>query len=517
MRAAPGSTLWLLRHELRLAWFGTTSNKAGRRRPGVALLVAWSVGTVALHLFAWNILSPLADAGLDASMLAVGAGAVVIVCGSFMLSTALRSSVMALFERGDLDLLLSSPLPSRSIFAVRLLGVIASAVALFLYLFAPFANVALFLGRPGWLAIYPALCAVATLASCLAMLLTLGLVRWLGARRTRVLAQVLAAIAGGLLFLLSQGFNMMSHGRDPDAGAHLLRSLARHGLLAPGSVLWSPGRAALGGALPLAVLVALAIGAFMLTVGRTHRFFAHGLQQAAGAGHAAARPVGPVHLRVRASLFDAIVLKEWRLIARDPHLISQVLLQLVYLLPLFLLIFRDAGAPGPALASGLTLLSASLAGSLAWIVSAAEDAPDLLLAAPAPGRTIRLAKMAAGAMPPIALVALPLSWLIVRSPVAGLLVCFTVTASVLSATLIVSWVGRPAPRSDFKGRGRENFLCSMLEFFNSAAWACLGWLLVSMAGQAAGTNGWTPWATLTMAGLGLATPLLAWLLRRRAG
>jgi hypothetical protein len=46
---------------------------------------------------------------------------------TFMLSSALKSSVLALFERGDLDLLLSSPLPSRSIFTVRLLGVAAGA------------------------------------------------------------------------------------------------------------------------------------------------------------------------------------------------------------------------------------------------------------------------------------------------------------------------------------------------------------------------------------------------------
>jgi ABC-2 type transport system permease protein len=479
MKAAPGSALWLLRHELRLSWYGATLNRGGKRMPGARLLIAWTIGWALLHAFAFALLFKSRSV-LGDPQLAVAAGAVLLACATFMLSNALRASVVALFERGDLDLLLSSPLPSRSIFSVRLVGVAAGTAALFLYLFTPFANVALALGRPGWLAIYPTVAAIATLAACAAMLLTLALVRLLGARRTRVIAQVVAAIAGALMFLLSQAYNFASHGSGPGAGARLLQRLADSGLLAPGSLLWLPGRAALGAPLPLLALVLLAVAAFALTVARTHRFFVHGLQQAAGTGHARAH--GPLRVRVRPSLFDTIVVKEWRLIARDPHLISQVLLQLVYLLPLFVLILRGADRPGPAIGTGLTVLCASLAASLAWIVISGEDAPDLLLSAPAAQRTIRLAKLSASAMPPLLLVALPLVWLVLRAPVSGLLICFTVTAAVLGATLIVLWVGRPAPRSDFRARGKENFLCSFLEMLNSLAWGGLAWLLVSMTG-----------------------------------
>ena len=252
----------------------------------------------------------------------------------------------------------------------------------------------------------------------------------------------------------------------------------------------------------------------MLTVARTHRFFVHGLQQAASIGHARA-PVrrGRYAYAFRASLFDTVVVKEWRLIARDPHLISQVLLQLVYLLPLFFLVRANADPTGPAVGAGLTLLCSSLAGSLAWIVIVGEDAPDLLLSAPAAAAHIRLAKLAAAAMPPLALVALPLLWLVARAPLTGLLVGFTVTAAVLCAALIVQWLGRPAPRSDFRARGKENFLCSMVELVNSFAGA--GWpgcWSLAVEGVAAGSLAcsrpgcWRPrcWRVL-----------LAWLLRRR--
>lgn len=515
MMAAPGSALWLLRHELRLSWYGATLNRGGKRMPGVRTLVTWTIAWALLHAFAFVLLSK-GRAALGAPQLAVAAGALLLVCATFMLSNALRASVMALFERGDLDLLLSSPLPSRSIFTVRLLGIVASTAALFLFLFGPFANVAAVLGQPRWLAIYPVVVGIATVAACAAMLLTLALVRLLGARRTRVIAQVVAAIAGALLFLLSQAYNLVSHSGPPGGGARLMRRISDSGLLTPDSLLWLPGRAALGEALPLLAVVLLAAAAFVLTVARTHNFFAHGLQQAAGIGRVHTRQRGPLRMRVRRSLFDTIVVKEWRLIARDPHLISQVLLQVVYLVPLFFVMLSHASSPNPAIGAGVTVLCASLAASLAWIVISGEDAPDLLLSSPASQRAIRLGKLAASAMPPLALMALPLLWLVLRAPVAGLLVCFTVTAAVLEATLIVLWVGRPAPRSDFRTRGKENILCTFLELFNSLAWGLLAWLLVSLAGQAFGAAaGLAALGAAAALALGLGTSLVAWLLRRR--
>lgn len=510
MKAAPGSTLWLLGHELRLAWYNSAVS-GGKRRPGIASIVVWIVGWAVMHAAAFGVLSSLGRHPADPALLGVLAGAVLLVISTFMLSGALKACTLALFERGDLDLLLSSPLPSRSIFSVRLLGVAASSAALFLFLFTPFAHVALFLGRPGWLAIYPTVAALALVIACAAMLLTLALVRLFGARRTRVLAQVLAAVAGALLFLLSQSFNFIFHG-DDRALAQSARHMIEHGVLAPDSPLWLPGRAALGEPLPLLALAALAGAACWLTVARTHRFFVKGLQQAAGIGHAAPRAAGGVRFRFRRSLFDTVVVKEWRLIARDPHLISQVLLQVVYLVPLLFVILRNDDASGPAIAAGLTLLSSSLTAALAWIVISAEDAPDLLLSSPAAMRTIRLAKLAAATMLPLLAVALPLLWMIAHGPLAGLMTAFTVTGAVLSAALVVLWVGRPAPRSNFKTRGKENFLCSMLELAVSLSWGGLAWTLVALPGSPAD---WTAPAAAVALALAPVVLAVAWLFRRR--
>jgi len=509
VKAAPGSALWLLGHELRLAWYNSAVS-GGKRRPGIVSILVWIVAWTAMHALAFVLLQALGRHPVDRALLGVLAGLVLLVLSTFMLSGALKACTLALFERGDLDLLLSSPLPSRSIFAVRLLGVAASSAVLFLFLFTPFAHVALFMGWPGWLAIYPTIAALAIVIACAAMLLTLALVRVFGARRTRVLAQVLAAVAGALLFLLSQSFQFIFRG-DDRALAQSAQGMIEHGLLAPGSPLWLPGRAALGEGLPLLVLAALALAAYALTVARTHRFFVKGLQQAAGIGHVAPRPGGGVRFRFRRSLFDTVVVKEWRLIARDPHLISQVLLQIVYLVPLLFVILRNGTAAGPAIGAGLTLLCSSLTASLAWIVISAEDAPDLLLSSPAAMRTIRLAKLAAATMPPLLVVALPLLWLIAHGPLAGLMVAFTVTGAVLSAGLIVLWVGRPAPRSNFKTRGKENFLSSMLELAATLSWGGLAWSLVSLA---TAPTDWILVAAAAALALAAIVLALAWLFRR---
>jgi ABC-2 type transport system permease protein len=113
------------------------------------------------------------------------------------------------------------------------------------------------------------------------------------------------------------------------------------------------------------------------------------------------------------------------------------------------------------------------------------------------------------------LVALPLLWLIAHAPLAGILICFVVVASVLGAALIVKWQGRPALRSDFKSRGKENFVCMVFEGINTLCWGALGWLLVSLAGAGSGSAGWMAMAAAGVLAASLLTLLLAWLIPRR--
>ncbi|WP_332848633.1 putative ABC transporter permease subunit [Massilia sp. S19_KUP03_FR1] len=512
MRGRPGSAWWLLQHELRMFWF----NNGGRskKRSWVPPLLA--IGWLALHGMAFSILHTMPALPEDAlAIAAMAATALMVVLGTFMFSSGLKASVDSLFERGDVDLLLSSPLPSRSIFTVRLGAVTLGVASVYLALAGPVINVGVFLGHVSWLAVYAVILAWATICSALAMLLTLLLVRLIGARKTRVVAQVISAIAGALIFLLAQAQNIFQLYSAESIQGATQDLLAPGGVLSPDSVVWSAGRAALGGMVPLLALVAIAVAVFLFTVHFTHHFFVHGLQQSVSKVRAQRPPATVRDGQFGRHLLEVVLRKEWKLIARDPHLVSQVLLQLLYLLPLGFVVLRSEQQIAPGIAAGLAIIAASLTASLTWIIVAAEDAPDLLQASPAAARTIRLAKLGAALIPPLALMIVPLAWALAQHLVTGLLMCFTVVAACAGAALTGLWQGRPAPRGQFKTRGKTQLLATLLEMMGSAGWAGTGFLLIRAA--APGQNAYDArWAGITLA-VALLALLLAWGTRHRAG
>src|SRR5438067_3001208 len=89
--------------------------------------------------------------------------------------------------------------------------------------------------------------------------------------------------------------------------------------------------------------------------------------------------------------------KEWILLLRDPWLTSQTLMQILYLLPPWLLLWRSLAHGGAALVlvPVLVMAAGQLAGGLAWLTISGEDAPDLVATAPLPTRAIVSAKIEA--------------------------------------------------------------------------------------------------------------------------
>lgn len=510
MRGKPGSAIWLLQHELRMFWFNNGRRSKKRSWMAPVLLVGW-LGLHGLAFFLLRGMPPVPDTVLP--LLAMGATLMLVVLGTFMFSSGLKGSVDSLFERGDVDLLLSSPLPSRSIFTVRLCAIIIGVATIYLALAAPVVNAGLFIGHPEWLAVYAVVLAWSAICCAVAMLLTLLLVRVLGARRTRVVAQVISAIAGALLFLLAQAQNFLQLGTRESVNNMVAAYIAPGSFLAPDSIVWSAGHALTGGIGPLLGLVLAALALVLFTVHFTHGFFVRGLQQAVSSVRARSKRAVMPPGRFGRHLVEVVLRKEWRLILRDPHLLSQVLLQLLYLLPLIVVVLRGDRPIAPGIAAGLTLLAASLAASFTWIIVAAEDAPDLLQASPSAMRIIRLAKLAAAILPVLALMALPLAWALAQQVVTGLLMCFTVVGASISAALTNMWHGRPGPRGSFKSRGKSNWVSTVVEMVASLGWAGTAFVLTGavLPGQSA--------YDAPLAGLGLAisllTLLLAWVTRRR--
>ena len=474
----PGSAAWLLMHECRLAFYDLGDSKNGSKsRRGMSAFGIGLIGLVyiAIHVSLWFMLRKIPAFGSEIpDFVLMGTGLVMLLLSSFMLSFGLTRSVKALFERGDLDLLLSSPLSSKTIFIVRLAGVTFSAGIWFFALLTPLAHVGLLLGQWRWLSIYPVLLSMAMLAAACSMMLTLALVKSIGVRKTATAGQILSALAGASIFILSQLFGNLGQDVRASLLQHIMPWVQPGGILDGSSPLWLPARALFGSWSALLALLLFSVLCFWLTAQSAHRFFILGVQQAVGNPRSSVNAAKPASLRQAArfgrSLQTTILLKEWRLISRDPNLISQVLLQILYIAPLFFLIFKSQ-AILPGVASGLVFLSSSLAGSLIWIIVAAEDAPDLLRAAPVKSQDILFSKLLAAILPVLLLTAPVLVWLLIQQWQLGLLVLACSLAGMLSSALIHLWQSKPATRTQFNKRGQTQLLAGLLEAATSFSWA----------------------------------------------
>ncbi|MFZ6672670.1 putative ABC transporter permease subunit [Undibacterium sp. Xuan67W] len=477
-----GTAAWLLAHEVRLFFYEMGDDKSRKKiKRGMPLMskVIISAMLILLHWGLWLVMRKLPALNTEPpATILMGSGAALFVMFTLMLSFGLNRSVRALFERGDLDLLLSSPLASQSIFTVRLTGIVIGVAILFLLFLTPVAHVGLILGQPRYLGVYPAILSMALIASSLSMMLTLGLVRWLGVRRTLVAAQLLGAASGASIFLVIQLMNHLDIAWRQKIFTQIQPLLEPGRLLSEQSIVWLPARALFGSPWAMLVMAGFGVACFKLTTYLTHDFFVRGVQQAGGVSAASTTAhahtgkgerKGAQH-QFKSGLWRTVVVKEWRMILRDPQLISQVLLQLLYMMPMFFVAYKN-GTVLPATAGMVTFIGASLAGSLIWVMVSAEDAPDLLMSAPCSQRTIRNAKVSAAVIPLLILVAPFLLWLGLQTPLIGLLLTLAIFAAMTNIALLNLWLAKPSSRGQFNKRGQGNWLASVLEAFSSISWA----------------------------------------------
>src|SRR5205814_2316248 len=93
---------------------------------------------------------------------------------------------------------------------------------------------------------------------------------------------------------------------------------------------------------------------------------------------------------------QALRWKEFLLLRRDPWLVSQSLMQLLYLVPPALMLWRsfsDSSAATILIAPVIVMAAGQLAGGLAWLTISGEDAADLVATAPMPPSRVIRAKV----------------------------------------------------------------------------------------------------------------------------
>ena len=152
-------------------------------------------GGDALHCPVGHRQFPTIEPDTDRGTLVVVTGCA-LLAWSLMMSQAMEQVTRAFYARSDLDLILSSPMSSRRVFAVRIGAMAVSTVMMAVLLAAPFINVLIWRGGARWLAAYGVVVAVGAAAAALSVALTVALFRTIGPKRTRLAAQIVAAIVG---------------------------------------------------------------------------------------------------------------------------------------------------------------------------------------------------------------------------------------------------------------------------------------------------------------------------------
>jgi len=483
----PCSLAWFARHELRLAWRdGLFMMTAGGRRRLRGVVIGVVLFALFMHLVALLMLGPYAPLGgaPDRTVLVfVTAGA--LLAASAMLSQALESVTRAFYARADLDLILASPAALRRLFAVRIGAMVLQVSLMAALLAAPFVDVLALKGGVRWLGAYGVVAAMGCASVALAVALAAALFRLLGPRRTRLVAQVAAAVIGAAFVIGLQAAAILSYGSLSRFA--VLRSQALSGRLpAPESPFWWPARAILGDPLALAAV----LGASLLLLGAAivflaPRFARYAVAAASWAEGAPRRRRRRMGFR-RGSPAQALRRKEWTLLRRDPWLLSQTLMQLLYLLPPGLLLWRSFadGAAVAVLVPVLIMAAGQLAGGLAWLAISGEDAPDLVATAPVlAGRVLRAKTEAV--MAGIAVVFLPfVAAMTLVSRRDAVVAALGIAASAAAATAIQLWFRSQAKRSHFRRRQTSSRIATFAEAFSSIGWAGTGAL------AAAGTWLW---------------------------
>jgi ABC-2 type transport system permease protein len=457
---------------LRLSWRDWLSLMTeGRRHRARTVTIALIVFAAFMHLLAWSMVGPYAAAVADKATLVTVTGCL-LLSWSLLLSQAMESVTRAFYTRSDLDLILASPVSPRKVFSVRIARIAGSVALIAMLLASPFINVLALLGGVHWLAAYGVVAAMGAVAAAFAVALTVALFRLIGPKRTRLIAQIVAAVIGASFVIGLQVAAILSYGSmSRFAPLHSEWLIAK----APDvdSVLWWPARAALGDIGALTIVAALSLALMGAAIAIFSIRFGEHATAAAGVSQTVVRQRRSTGFR-RRSPGGALRHKEWTLLVRDPWLVSQTLMQILYLLPPALMLwlsFHESGTALVVVVPVVVMAAGQLAGGLAWLSISGEDAPDLVATAPIAARRIVWAKIEA-VIGTIALVFGPLvAALAFASAIAAVVCGFGVLIAAASATYIQLCFRVQAKRSQFRRRQTSSRIATFAEAFSSIGWA----------------------------------------------
>ncbi|MBR0716747.1 permease [Bradyrhizobium liaoningense] len=474
---------WFARHELRLAWREWLAlMTGGRRKRKRAAVIGLVLFAAILHLPAWAVIGRFADLQMpiDKPSLIV-ISSTIVLAWALMLSQAIESVTRVFYARADLDLIMSSPAKLTNLFSVRIAAIALAITTMALLLSTPFIDVLVIGGGPRWLAAFGVVIAMGLSAAAIAIAITILLFRLIGPARTRFIAQIVAAIIGAGFVIALQIAAIMSYGTLSRFAVLTSESAAAY---APNtdSIVWWPARATMGESEPLLLLLALGLVLLGSVMALFSGRFADTAIDAAAYGTPGRKTARERRFR-SGSRQQALRRKEFMLLWRDPWLISQTLMQLLYLVPPALLLWRsfaDSSAALVLITPVIVMAAGQLAGGLAWLTISGEDAADLVATAPlTPSRMIR-AKIEV-VLIAIAVIFAPLiAALAFASVNQAAITAGAIFISAACAIAIQLWFRVQAKRSQFRRRQTSSRLATFAEAFSSIGWAASAALLLAI-------------------------------------
>jgi ABC-2 type transport system permease protein len=385
------------------------------------------------------------------------------------------------YARADLDLIMSSPAKHTNLFSVRIAAIALTVTVMALLFSTPFVDVLLISGGPRWLAAFGVVIAMGLSAAAVAIAITILLFRLIGPKRTRFVAQVLAAIIGAGFIIALQVAAIISYGTLSRFAVLTSDSTASY---APevDSLLWWPARAVMGDSEALLLLLAFGLVLLGSVMAVFSGRFADTAIAAAGYGTPGRRRARERRFR-GGSRASALRRKEFMLLWRDPWLISQTLMQLLYLVPPALLLWRsfaDSSAALVLITPVIVMAAGQLSGGLAWLTISGEDAADLVATAPLLASRVTRAKIEVVLIAITVIFAPLVAALTFASPVQAAVTAAAIVISAASATAIQLWFRVQAKRSQFRRRQTSSRLATFAEAFSSIGWAASAALLLAM-------------------------------------
>ena len=442
MNASTRQAGLILRNDLRLFWRGLGSTKLRWLSMGGVLL-----GGLLLLLHAVAILGFLFLHRMMHRDPPLAAEALVWTFFTFaMIGTAANQVIAVVFERADFDFLLSAPVSPRAVLWARLATIALSTFLSVGLLLMPLIDGAAIGFSVRYLAGYLVWALLALVTGSLGFWVTLALVRWLGIRRARTVSQVVAALLGASVLVITQAHNFVAPSEQPQ----FLSKMGRAASAAGFGLVARAGQAD-GSALAGLVLVAALLS--ILTGRQLGKLLVTGVQ--AGGESLVSRPAKAHRHQWTAGVLRAAFRKDLRLILRDPLLLAQTLPTLFYLVPSIFPFARMIHLR--ILAPAALGVSCQLAFSLAIVSAWGEECIDLVRMSPTPEPRLRVTKMAAALVPAMSVTVLcALVLASAGSPWLALLTLLMTFACGCGCTRLAIVNIQPTPRRDLlKRRGNR--------------------------------------------------------------